>query len=92
MGNAERMMFVLGVSIFLTTALVFIPFDINAEAWDVTPSHNDNFKYYFVGVAVFYSLLILCIGWGVNMIAIRKFRQTERKQEQKGREHIITES
>ena len=78
-GTLWRMMFVFGVSTYLSTALIFIPFDINVEVWGGKPSPDNNIKYYFVGISIFFTLLIMGIGWAVNMIATRKFRRGLKK-------------
>ena len=74
-GSLWRILFVFMSSSHMISALVFLLFDIDFSV--VVPGQQpiEINKYFYAGLSVSLSLIILLIGWGINMIATRKKRQ-----------------
>lgn len=73
-GSLWRILFVFMSSSYMISSLVFLLFDINFSA--VVPNQQpiEINKYFYAGLSISLSLIILLIGWGINMIATRKTR------------------
>lgn len=74
-GTLWRMAFVIGVATYIITSLALIIFEVDTSKLGSDISSQEYSKYTLVGGAVFYVLLIMTIGWGINLIATRKKRK-----------------
>ena len=68
-GTLWRFMVVFWFAVYMIMALAFLFF------WGDTSSQGGkDSNYTFAGIAAFYALIILAVGWGINLIATRKTR------------------
>ena len=70
-GTLWRLLFVMGSGTYMVSSIAAIPFDIDLGD---SPFSAEYGKYYFVGISTLLALLILGIGWVMNLIATRKVR------------------
>lgn len=69
-GTLWRTVVVLGVAVYMISALAYLVFGIDASAQGGKVS-----KYTFARVAALYALIILAVGWVINLIATRITRK-----------------
>lgn len=74
-GTLWRFVFVFGATIYMISALVFLAFEVEPGVMEELPVAPENLKYYYAGDSAFYAVLILLVGWIINMIATRKARK-----------------
>ena len=75
-GTLWRWVFVFGTAIYLFSSLIAIPFEIDSSALGETPLVAEYGKPFWVVSSVLWALLILGIGWVINMIATREVSVT----------------
>ena len=74
-GSLWRIIFILISSSYMISSLVFLLFDIDLSMFTTDQQSFEFNKYSFAVFSALFSLIILLIGWGINLIATRKQRK-----------------
>ena len=74
-GSLWRIIFILISSSYMISSLVFLLFDIDLSMFTTDQQSFEFNKYSFAVFSALFSIIILLIGWGINLIATRKQRK-----------------
>ena len=70
-GTLWRALIVIGSTLYIFQSLMYLIFDVDTSQLDPNLSIPENNRYIFAGLTMAYGLVILGIGWIINLIADR---------------------
>lgn len=74
-GTLWRVIIIFLVMALMLSTLAYLVFDFDPSKVGGVPDPTGSVKYFYAGITAFLALLIMALGWGINLIATRKVRR-----------------